>query len=90
MGILKALNFLEAIREMAMKLGPENCFIYYAVYIPYLGASGEFKTKPAQNAVRELLRLGIVPDVLVARSEQKPPKSVLTKLSMFTGVDKRL
>jgi len=73
---------------MGQKLGPENVIYVHVVYIPYLGASGEFKTKPAQSAVRELLRLGIAPDILVARSEEKPPKSALPKLSLFSGVDK--
>ncbi len=87
-GDYESLSFIEAIREMAMKLGPENCLFVHVVYLPYLGASAEFKTKPAQNAVRELRSLGIVPDVLVARSELKPPKSVIPKLSLFTGVEK--
>ncbi len=87
-GDYESLGFIEAIREMSMKLGPENCLFVHVVYIPYLGTSGEFKTKPAQNAVRELRGLGIVPDVLVARSEAKPPRSALTKLSLFSGVDK--
>ena len=86
-GDYESLAFVEAIREMSMKLGPENCQFVHVVYIPYLGASGEFKTKPAQNAVRELRSLGIVPDVLVARSEVRPPRSVIPKLSLFTGVD---
>jgi CTP synthase len=87
-GDIESLNFLEAIREMSMKIGPENCLFVHVVYIPYLGTSGEFKTKPAQNAVRELRGLGIVPDVLVARSEDVPPRSIAAKLSLFTGVDK--
>ena len=86
-GDIEGLNFVEAIREMGMRLGPANCLFAHVVYIPYLGASGEFKTKPAQSAVRELLRLGITPDVLVARSEIKPPRSVIPKLSLFTGVE---
>ena len=86
-GDYESLSFIEAIREMGFRVGTENCLFVHVVYIPYLGASGEFKTKPAQNAVRELRGLGIVPDVLVARSEVKPPKSVLPKLSLFTGVD---
>ena len=86
-GDYESLSFIEAIREMGMRLGPENCLFVHVVYIPYLGASGEFKTKPAQNAVRELRGLGIVPDILIARSEVKPPKSVLSKLSLFSGVD---
>jgi CTP synthase len=87
-GDYESLSFIEAIREMSMKVGSENCLFVHVVYIPYLGASAEFKTKPAQNAVRELRGLGIVPDVLVARSEVIPPKSVIPKLSMFTGVYK--
>jgi len=86
-GDYESLSFIEAIREMAIRLGPENCLFVHVVYLPYLGASGEFKTKPAQNAVRELRSLGIVPDVLIARSEVKPPRAVLPKLSLFTGVE---
>jgi CTP synthase len=85
-GDYESIGFIEAIREMSIKLGPENCIFVHVVYIPYLGASGEFKTKPAQNAVRELRGLGIVPDVLVARSEVKPPRSIVSKLSLFSGV----
>lgn len=86
-GDYESLSFIEAIRELSMKLGPDNCLFVHVVYVPYLGASGEFKTKPAQNAVRELRGLGIVPDVLIVRSEVKPPKSVVSKLSLFTGVE---
>jgi CTP synthase len=85
-GDYESLSFIEAIRELSMRLGPENCVFVHVVYLPYLGASQEFKTKPAQNAVRELRGLGIVPDILVARSELKPPRSVLSKLSLFSGV----
>lgn len=85
-GDYESLAFIEAIREMGLNLGADNCLFVHVVYMPYLGASGEFKTKPAQNSVRELRGLGIVPDVLVARSEVKPPKSVLAKLSLFSGV----
>jgi CTP synthase len=87
-GDYESLSFIEAVRELSMKQ-PENCLFVHVVYVPYLGASGEFKTKPAQNAVRELRGLGIVPDVLVVRSEVKPPKSTISKLSMFTGVEPR-
>lgn len=86
-GDYESLAFIEAIREMGIKLGPDNCIFVHVVYIPYLGASQEFKTKPAQNSVRDLRGLGIVPDVLVARSEVKPPRSVLPKLSLFSGVN---
>ncbi len=86
-GDYESLSFIEAIREMSLRIGAENCLYVHVVYIPYLSASGEFKTKPAQNAVRELRGLGIVPDVLIARSEAPPPRSVLPKLSLHTGVE---
>jgi CTP synthase len=88
-GDYESLSFIEAIREMGLQLGSENCLFVHVVYVPYLGASGEFKTKPAQNAVRELRGLGIVPDILVVRSEVKPPRSIVAKLSLFSGVDQR-
>lgn len=88
-GDYESLSFIEAIREMGVKFGPDNCLFVHVVYLPYLGASREFKTKPAQNAVRELRGLGIVPDVLIARSEVKPPRSVVPKLSMYSGVEEK-
>ncbi|MEK7602680.1 MAG: CTP synthase, partial [Patescibacteria group bacterium] len=86
-GDYEGLSFVEAIRELGLRLGPDNCVFVHVVYLPYLGASQEFKTKPAQNAVRELRGLGIVPDVLVVRSESKPPRGVVSKLSLFAGID---
>lgn len=85
-GDYEGLSFLEAIRELAQEVGRENCVFVHVVYLPYLGASQEVKTKPAQNAVRELRGIGIVPDVLVARSEMPAPKSVVNKLSLYSGV----
>lgn len=85
-GDYEGLSFLEAIRELAIKVGRENCVFVHVVYMPYLGASQEVKTKPAQNAVRELRGLGIMPDVLVARSEKPAPKTVINKLSLYSGV----
>lgn len=85
-GDYEGLSFLEAIRELAFLVGREHSLFVHVVYMPYLGASQEFKTKPAQNAVRDLRGLGIVPDVLVARSERAAPKKVVNKLSLFSGV----
>lgn len=87
-GDYEGLSFIEAIRELAMRVGRENCTFVHVVYLPYLGASQELKTKPAQNAVRDLRGLGIVPDVLVARSEQPAEEDVMSKLSLFSGVEK--
>lgn len=85
-GDYEGLSFVEAIRELSLKVGRENSVFVHVVYMPYLGASHEFKTKPAQNAVRDLRGLGIVPDALMVRSETKAPKGVLQKLSLFSGV----
>jgi CTP synthase len=85
-GDYESLSFFEAIRELGLKVGLENCLYVHVVYLPFLGASQETKTKPAQNSVRELRGLGIKPDILVARSEKPANKSVIRKLSLFTGV----
>ena len=85
-GDYESLSFIEAIREFGLRVGLENCLYVHVVYLPYLNASKEIKTKPAQNSVRELRGLGIAPDILVARSEQVAPVSVKRKLSLFCGV----
>lgn len=85
-GDIEGLHFIEAIRELGIRVGRENCLYAHVVYIPYLGASKEFKTKPAQHAVLTLRSLGIVPELLVARSELKPPQKIIEKLSLFGGV----
>ncbi len=85
-GDYESLSFIEAIREFAVRVGRENCLYTHVVYMPYLSASQETKTKPAQNSVRELRGLGITPDILVGRSEHKANGSVKRKLSLFSGV----
>ncbi|MCE7936915.1 CTP synthase [Candidatus Saccharibacteria bacterium CPR2] len=80
--------FFEAIRQLANKVGRNKCAFVHVVYLPYLGTSKEIKTKPAQNATRDLRAVGIVPDILVARSEEKPGNgNLIRKLSIFCGVD---
>lgn len=85
-GDYEGLSFIEAIREFAFNVGRKYCMFVHVVYLPFLGASQEVKTKPAQNAVRELRGFGIVPDVLVARSERNAPMGAVQKLSLFSGV----
>jgi CTP synthase len=85
-GDYESLSFIEAIRELGIKVGLDNCLFVHVVYLPFLSASQETKTKPAQNSVRELRGLGIKPDILVARSENLASKGVIKKLSLFTGV----
>jgi CTP synthase len=85
-GDYESLSFIEAIRELGIRVGLENCIYVHVVYLPYLNTSQETKTKPAQNSVRDLRGLGISPDILVARSEKEPSSSVRAKLSLFSGV----
>lgn len=87
-GDLESLSFVEAIREFGLKHGLENCLYVHVVYLPYLGASQETKTKPAQNAVRDLRGIGIQPNILMARSEKPANDSIKNKLSLFCGVEK--
>ncbi len=89
-GDYESLSFLEAIREFALRVGRQNCLYVHVVYLPFLSASQESKTKPAQNSVRELRGLGVIPDILVARSEHiVNQKAVVDKLSLFTGVEQK-
>lgn len=85
-GDYESLSFIEAIRELGVRVGLENCAYVHVVYLPYLNASNETKTKPAQNSVRELRGLGISPDILVGRSEKAANNGVKKKLSLFSGV----
>lgn len=85
-GDIEGLAFVEAIRELSGRVGRSNCIFAHVVYIPYLGTSKEFKTKPAQMAVRELRGLGVAPDLLLARTEGQVSDGVVNKLSMFGGV----
>lgn len=85
-GDYESLAFIEAIREFGMKVGLENCLCMHVVYLPYLGASQETKTKPAQNSVRDIRGLGVMPDILIARSEEPASAAATRKLSLFCGV----
>lgn len=85
-GDYEGLAFLEALREMAAALGRKHCQFLSVVYVPYLAASKEFKTKPAQNALRDLRQFGIIPDVIVARTERSARNDITKKLSLFGGV----
>lgn len=86
-GDYEGLAFYEAIRELGVKLGTNRCLYVQVVYMPFLGTSKEIKTKPAQNATRELRAVGILPDILVARSDVFPEnEQIKDKLSAFCGV----
>lgn len=88
-GDYEGLSFVEAIRELAYKVGRENTLFVHVVYVPFIGTSKEFKTKPAQNALADLRGFGIVPDVVIVRTDEKAPESVAEKISLFGGVPKQ-
>lgn len=85
-GDYEGMAFVEAVRQFAHKVGRENIVYVHVVYLPYLEVSDEVKTKPAQNAARDLRSIGISPDFLVARCEHKPEKNTVFKLSLFTDI----
>ena len=88
-GDYEGLSFIEAIREFSQKVGRENCLFVHVVYVPFIGTSKEFKTKPAQNALNDLRGFGIVPDAVVVRSDDPAPESVADKISLFGGVNRK-
>jgi CTP synthase len=85
-GDIESLPFLEAIRQVSMEVGRENCMFVLVGLIPYLKASLEFKSKPIQHSVKALLGLGIQPDIIVCRAEGTLPKELCDKLAMFCNV----
>lgn len=87
-GDYEGLSFVEAIREFASRVGRENCLYVNVVYVPFIGTSKEFKTKPAQNAMNDLRGFGIVPDCVVVRTDEPAPISVAEKIAAFSGVPK--
>lgn len=88
-GDYEGLSFVEAIREFAWRVGRENCLFIHVVYVPFIGTSKEFKTKPAQNALNDLRGFGITPDAVIARTDQPAPSSVARKIALFGGVPER-
>lgn len=79
-------SFIEAIRLFANRVGRENCLYVHVVYIPWLNTSKELKTKPAQNALRDMQGFGIIPDVVVCRSERPAPRGLCEKIGKFAGI----
>lgn len=85
-GDYEGLSFVEAIREFSQAVGRQNCLFVHVVYVPFIGTSKEFKTKPAQNALNDLRGFGIVPDCVVVRTDETAPAGVAKKISLFGGV----
>lgn len=85
-GDIEGQPFLEAIRQMAFDVGRENCCYVHVTLIPYLDTVGELKTKPTQHSVRELLRSGIHPDVLVCRTKYPLTQKMREKIALLCGL----
>ena len=85
-GDIESLPFLEAVRQMALKMGPTNSAFVHLSYVPYIATAGELKTKPTQHTVQKMREIGIQPDVLLCRADRLIPDDERSKISLFTNV----
>jgi CTP synthase len=86
-GDIESLPFLEAIRQHRQEVGRENAMFVHLTLVPFIAASGEVKTKPTQHSVRELMEIGIQPDVLICRCDRALSEDVKRKIALFCNVD---
>ena len=85
-GDIESLPFLEAIRQMRLEMGAENTLFVHVTLVPYIAAAGELKTKPTQHSVKEMLSIGIQPDILLCRSDRPIPAELKKKIALFCNV----
>ncbi len=85
-GDIESLPFLEAIRQLRQELGPERTMFVHLTLVPFIRSAGEIKTKPTQHSVKELLGLGIQPDLLLCRSEGPLPEEARRKIALFCNI----
>ena len=86
-GDIESLPFLEAIRQFRQEVGRDNALFIHLTLVPYIAAAGELKTKPTQHSVRDLMEIGIQPDILICRSEQPIAVDIKRKIALFCNVD---
>jgi CTP synthase len=86
-GDIESLPFLEAIRQFRHEIGRENAIFIHLTLVPFIAAAGEVKTKPTQHSVRELMEIGIQPDILICRSERPLSEEVKRKIALFCNVE---
>ena len=86
-GDIESLPFLEAIRQFRADVGRENAIFVHLTLVPYITAAGELKTKPTQHSVRDLMQIGIQPQVLVCRTEHPLSEEIRKKIALFTNVE---
>ena len=82
-GDIESLPFLESIRQIRSQLGRENAIVIHLTYVPYLSAAGELKTKPTQRSVKDLLSIGIQPDILLCRTDRILSNDIKEKIALF-------
>ncbi len=85
-GDIESQPFLEAIRQLAIEVGRQNCLFVHVTLVPFLAASGEHKSKPTQHSVKELRAMGIVPDIIVARVDEPMDGELRRKIALFCDV----
>jgi CTP synthase len=85
-GDIESLPFLEAIRQMRLELGAENTLFVHVTLVPFIAAAGELKTKPTQHSVKEMLGIGIQPDILLCRSDRHISADLKRKIALFCNV----
>ncbi len=85
-GDIESLPFMEAIRQIMLELGRKNAVSIHVTLVPFISAAGELKTKPTQHSVKNLLELGIQPNILVCRSQVNLPQEIKDKISLFCNV----
>jgi CTP synthase len=85
-GDIESLPFLEAIRQMRLELGAEDTLFVHVTLVPFIAAAGELKTKPTQHSVKEMLGIGIQPDILLCRSDRHIPSDLKKKIALFCNV----
>jgi CTP synthase len=88
-GDIESLPFLEAIRQMRQEHGRENTLFVHVTLVPFIAAAGELKTKPTQHSVKELLSIGIQPDILLCRTDRFLPQEMKSKIALFCNVEER-
>ncbi|MDP9159621.1 MAG: CTP synthase, partial [Acidobacteriota bacterium] len=86
-GDIESLPFMEAIRQMRQELGRENTLFMHVTLVPFISAAQELKTKPTQHSVKELLSIGIQPDILLCRTDRFLAKDIKSKIALFCNVE---
>jgi CTP synthase len=88
-GDIESLPFLESIRQLRNEVGRENSIFIHLTLVPYIGTSGELKTKPTQHSVKELREIGIQPDILLCRTDRLLPRDIKGKIALFCNVSEK-